>query len=387
MSKSTPPPPETAAAEDYSAPHQVRQDTGENVEQDPPPSAAPDNRESAPQVRHERRAPSETEGPPPRIGLVLGAGAARGWAHIGALEALQALGVRPSVIVGCSSGAIAAAAYAADRLPALRAFAESLTWRGVLGYFDVSWRGGGLIEGRWLSDALRDTVGERDIETLPLRYGAVATELGTGRETWFTSGSLVDSVRASIALPGLMSPIAVGGRWMVDGALVNPMPVSLCRALGADIILGVSMSGDLVTLGRSPLAIPAVEDPNGPLGKAVAPPIPDAPRASWRSWLAGGAGWSAYWADVQTGARPPMPRGRPGYFDVIGQSFFTVQNFVTRVRLAADPVDVLAVPDVASIGIMDFHRAADAIAAGRAAIADRAEIIQALCRPSGARSR
>lgn len=364
-------------------------------------------------------APQATEPAPPSrpvIGVVLGAGAARGWSHIGVLEALEEMNLRPEIVVGCSSGSVVAAAYAAGQLEPLKSFASSLTWRGMLGYFDFSWRGGGLIEGRWLVDFLEQNIGDHRIEELPIAFGTVATELATGRETWFTSGSLLDAVRASIALPGLMTPVAIEGRWMVDGALANPIPVSLCRALGAEVILGVSMSGDLVSLGRSPLALKAKaddlevgEDPvslrkdlaskaaggmlapaeNGAaaarVGRASAE-VAAEQRSSWLAWLMGygGGGWSSYWAGERAagqgaGGPPKPPAGRPGYFDVIGQSFFSVQNFVSRVRLAADPVDVLIVPDVEGIGVMDFHRGAEAIEAGRAAVAAKQAAIAALC--------
>ncbi|MEL6978083.1 MAG: patatin-like phospholipase family protein [Pseudomonadota bacterium] len=363
-------------------------------------------------------------GAAPVIGLVLGAGAARGWSHIGVLQALEARGLKPSIVVGCSSGAVVGAAYASGRLGELTSLVESLTWRGVLSYFDFSWRGGGLIEGRWLVDFFRDSLGDQRIEDLPITFGSVATELSSGRETWFTSGSLVDAVRASIALPGLVTPIAIEGRWMVDGALVNPVPVSLCRALGAQIIIGVSMSGDLVTLGRSPLALPAKADPGAApeelpdvarqraiaameadleqadleaaarsasaarLASRGAPTGAAEQRSSWLAWLTGygGGGWARYWAGANAASQhpgsapapPPAPQGRPGYFDVIGQSFFNVQNFVSRIRLAADPVDLLIVPDVEGLGIMDFHRGVEAIEAGRAAVAAVEDRIEAL---------
>lgn len=342
------------------------------------------------------RSNGDTNGKPV-VGVVLGAGAARGWSHIGVLEALDEIGLSPDIVVGCSSGSVVAAAYAAGKLEPLKSFASSLTWRGMLGYFDFSWRGGGLIEGRWLVDFLDQNIGDHRIEELPIAFGSVATELGTGRETWFTSGSLVDAVRASISLPGLITPIAIDGRWMIDGALSNPIPVSLCRALGAEVILGVSMSGDLVSLGRSPLALNAVADDRDAEKEAEAEAAARAERgsprdaaerqSSWLAWLTGngGGGWSSYWAGAAAshpGAalEPPLPpAGRPGYFDVIGQSFFSVQNFVSRVRLAADPVDILIVPRVEGIGVMDFHRGAESIEAGRAAVAAKQDVIERLC--------
>ncbi|MEM9725705.1 MAG: patatin-like phospholipase family protein [Pseudomonadota bacterium] len=400
----------------------------------PPPAALPDNAPPDDAPPGDAPPPERSRGPAaprrpiasgavdpdrsgrrePVVGVALGAGAARGWSHIGVLEALEEIGVRPSIVVGCSSGAVVGAAYSAGALAPMKDFATALTWRGMLGYFDFSWRGGGLIEGRWLTDFFQETIGDHAIEALPLSFGSVATELSTGRETWFTRGSLLDAVRASIALPGLITPVAIDGRWMVDGALANPIPVSLCRALGAEVIIGVSMNGDLVSLGRSPLALAAradasldpsdkdarfaepeplsLEDP-GP--SRASPATAAERRSSWLAWLTGygGGGWSSYWAGESAAtanpeaaptdrSRPTPPPGRPGYFDVIGQSFFSTQNFISRVRLAADPVDVLVVPAVEGIGIMDFHRGAEAIEIGRQAVAARADLIKALCQAS-----
>lgn len=377
-----------------------------------------------------------TEMKPPKIGVVLGAGAARGWAHIGVLQGLEAIGLKPDVVAGCSSGALVGAAYVSGGLDDLDKFARSLTWSGMLRFFDISWRGGGLIQGRWLVDVLNAHFTDEPIEALAARsgarFGAVATELPSGRETWLTEGAMVDAVRASIALPGLITPARLGGRWLVDGALVNPLPVSLCRALGAEVIIGVSLQGDLVT--RRPVAFshappPTVTAPEGvDLGDvelkdmtlddvaAAAGGKPTARSVSWLQWMVG-QGWSDHKtsapedrvfqggdlervadSDVDAASAPdasstlaatapPRPAvGGPvpkplGYLDVLGDTLFIVQNFVSRVRLAADPVEVLIAPDVSSIGVMDFHRGAEAIDEGRRAVDAAAETLQALAQP------
>ncbi|MFY0614993.1 MAG: patatin-like phospholipase family protein [Hyphomicrobiaceae bacterium] len=185
----------------------------------------------------------------PRIGLVLGAGAGRGWAHIGVLKALAAQGIQPDIVCGCSIGALVGASSVTGHLESLEALARSLTTSRVLRYFDISLSRGGLIEGRWIIDLFRENVDDTAIESTSPIYGAVATDLASGRETWLTSGSIIDAVRASIAIPGLLTPIQIRGRWHVDGALINPLPVSLCRALGADTIIAISLNGDLVSRG------------------------------------------------------------------------------------------------------------------------------------------
>ena len=173
----------------------------------------------------------------PRIGLALGGGAARGWAHIGVLDVLVEAGYAPDVIAGTSIGAVVGGCFAAGKLDQLSAFATGLTKRRVVGLMDFHIGGSGLISGGRLKRLLdRDLDGIR-IEQLTQRFVAIATELGNGHEIWLTHGPLVEALRASYALPGVFDPVKLGGRWLMDGALVNPVPVTACRALGADVVI------------------------------------------------------------------------------------------------------------------------------------------------------
>jgi NTE family protein len=299
-----------------------------------------------------------------KLGIVLGAGLGRGWAHIGVLQGLTELGIKPDIVCGCSIGALVGASYVTGHLETLATLATSLTWRRVLSYMDVSFVGGGLIEGRWIVNFFEDNVEDTAIERARPIYGAVATELHTGRETWLTSGSIIDAVRASIAVPGLFTPIRLGGKWLVDGALVNPLPVSLCRALGADVILGVSLNGDLASRPQSFLA------------EASPQPSQTAGQSEWLRWLSHGLPRGVMAESGNTnGDETKVERDRPGYVEVVGDSFFIVQDFVSRVRLAADPVDLLITPDVAHLGVMEFHRGEEAIEAGRKAVTSAQDAI------------
>lgn len=299
-----------------------------------------------------------------KLGIVLGSGVGRGWAHIGVLQALAELEIKPDIVCGCSIGALVGASYATGHLETLAALATSLTWRRVLSYMDVSFAGGGLIEGRWIVQFFEENVEDTVIERTTPTYGAVATELHTGRETWLTSGSIIDAVRASIAVPGLFTPIQIRGKWLVDGGLVNPLPVSLCRALGADVILGVSMNGDLVSR------------PQSFLGDEPLEAIKTTDQSEWLRWLTHGLprGLKANSSETMK-SDAEFERDRPGYIEVMGESFFIVQDFISRVRLAADPVDLLLAPDVAHIGVMEFHRAEEAIEAGRKAVVSAQDTI------------
>ena len=163
---------------------------------------------------------------------MLGGGAARGFAHIGIIRTLIAKGFTPDIITGTSIGAVVGGCYAAGKLDDIEAWSRSLTRRGLLSYLDVSFGGSGLISGAKLTEKITGGIGDLSIEQLPIRYAAIATEIGTGHEIWITRGRLAEAMRASYALPGIFPPVRLGERWLVDGALVNPVPVSVARALG-----------------------------------------------------------------------------------------------------------------------------------------------------------
>lgn len=281
----------------------------------------------------------------PRIGIALGSGAARGWAHIGVLNVLAEAGIGAHVVCGSSIGAVVGAAHAAGRLGELEAYARALTWRGVLGQLDLRPAGGGLIAGERLARTLVELIGHRAIDTLAIAYGAVATELGSGREVWLRSGDLATAIRASAALPGLMAPVSVDGQWLLDGGLVNPVPVSLCRALGAELVLAVNLNSGIAARHRQP----------------PAPPISDNDRRTLGDLLRGGAG-------TLLAQLLRENHRQPSYFDVLVGSVNIMQDQITRTRLAGDPPDILVQPRLTQVGIMEFNRAPDTIAAGEAAM-------------------
>ena len=181
----------------------------------------------------------------PKIGFVLGAGSARGWAHIGVLRALSEAGIKPDLIAGCSVGAFVGAAFSAGRLDQLEAWALALDWKRVLRLADFGLRGG-LIKGERVNEVFREQFVECEFSELPIQFAAVATDLHSGQEIWLREGKVSVAIGASIAVPGLFRPVPYDDRYLVDGSVVNPIPVSLCRAMGADIILAVDLGSDLV---------------------------------------------------------------------------------------------------------------------------------------------
>jgi NTE family protein len=292
-----------------------------------------------------------------RIGLALGSGAARGWSHIGIIDALTEAGIEPEIVCGTSMGALVGAAYVAGRLADLRQWAEAASWREIVPLMDVRFAGGGLIDAKQVIEFLRGIGIGGPIESYAKTYAAVATDFVTGREIWLQSGLILEAVRASIALPGFISPAKVGGRWLVDGGLVNPVPVSVCRALGADVIIAVNLNGDL--LGRR---FENITD------GSVASPVPSVPSEFFGRML-NQLPPAAREQATQIALRL-LPQGpsTPGYFDVLNNSINIMQDHITRTRLAGEPPHVMLMPRVENIGTMEFTRAKEAVAEGRACV-------------------
>ena len=284
----------------------------------------------------------------PTIGLALGGGAARGFAHIGVIRALVAKGLAPDVIAGTSIGAVVGGCFAAGKIDEFEAWSRSLTRRSLISYLDVSFAGSSLLNGARLAEKLVDGIGDTAIDQLPVRYGAIATEIETGHEIWITRGRLADAMRASYALPGLFPPVRVGHRWLVDGALVNPVPVSVARALGARLVIAVNLNTDMFGRGA---AIPDQGTSEPPIEEEVA-----------RHGLFGMFG-----AEKNAKRRILGTPSRPGLSTVMVEAFNVMQDRITRARLAGDPPDVLISPRVGRLGLFDFQRAAEAISLGEEA--------------------
>jgi NTE family protein len=296
----------------------------------------------------------------PKVAVVLGAGAARGWAHIGVLQGLTALGLTPGIVVGASIGAVVGGCYAAGRLDELEMFSRSLTKRSVLGLMDVSFSGGGLIGGARLRGRLEKVFAGVNIEDLPIRFASIATELGSGNEIWMTRGPLVEAMRASYALPGIFEPVRWGGRWLIDGALVNPVPVTLARALGADKVIAINVVSDAIGRGATLQDPPSLEETAEKVQE-------EGVEQTVSAGVVGGM------LGMRRGAamllRPFMrsESGAPGIAAVMVDAFNITQDRVTRSRLAGDPPDVLITARLGKIGLFEFHRAEELIALGREA--------------------
>jgi NTE family protein len=300
----------------------------------------------------------------PQIGLALGGGSARGWAHIGVIRALQEAGIEPDLVCGTSIGALVGAAYVGGELDRLETWVRSLRLQTVVSFLDFS-LGSGLIKGDKLMEFFRSHFVDRDIRELARPFGAVATDLRRGREIWLREGKVSDAVRASIALPGLFTPMQRDGSWLVDGGLVNPVPVSLSRAMGADLVIAVDLNADLLGRHLKPRPAKAPHNPPRPESESLA----DSVMAHIQAQMS------------HLGLNHDSEPRCPAMLDVLASSINIMQVLITRSRLAGEPADVMVTPLLADLGLMEFHRASVAIDAGRHAV--EAVMPQLLARLNG----
>jgi NTE family protein len=279
------------------------------------------------------------------IGLALGSGSSRGWSHIGIINALAERGIVPDIVCGTSIGSLVGAAYTTGNMDRLESWARSLTKLGVARFMEINLSLTGFVNTERFHDFLNHYIADDSklIEELPKVYASVATDLQSGREIWFTQGSLIEAVWASMALPGLFPAIKLNDRWLVDGGLVNPVPVSVCRALGADIVIAVNLNGDIV-------------------GKRFAKPVPEKRQAD--------SVGNRITELVREYTNISFFNSRdseqiPGLMDAIAGSVNITQDRITRSRMAGDPPDIVFSPKLSNIGLLELYRADEAIAEGR----------------------
>lgn len=292
-----------------------------------------------------------------KIGLALGAGAARGWAHIGIIKALQELGVKIDVVAGCSIGAYVGAAFASGRLDELEEWAFSLSEWQVFGLLGIGFRRGGIASGQKVFLKHSEDFCASTFEEMNIPFTAVATDLYSGKEVVFNKGKVSSAIQASCAIPALFPPIEHEGRWLVDGAVVNPVPVNQCRQLGADFVIAVNLSADF-----RPRLIEKAEKEH------------EANQQKTDQFLSeGSGGFMKQWFSPDP---KPNKKQAPGIVSVMSSSLEILQARVTRSRLGGDPPDLLIEPQLRNVGLLEFHRAEELSNEGRAAVNRLAQQIQ-----------
>ena len=300
-----------------------------------------------------------------RIGLALGSGSSRGLSHIGIIDELLEQGVVPHVVCGSSVGAMVAASWVTGKLERLREWALGMTRFKAARFLDINARFTGFLDEDRFDNFLNEHVADDDmlIENAPRAYGAVATELSTARERWLTRGSLKEAVWASMALPGLFPPRRCQNRWLTDGGLVNPVPISLCHALGANFIVAVNLNGDLVNRYLDQGPTPAVAAPDDEPDEAPDAEQPEIPHAGLMGKL---SNFTREYAGalLQSQSAEEAPRA-PSLVNTIASAINITQDRITRSRMAGDPPDILLSPRLAHIGLLDLYKAEEAIEEGR----------------------
>ena len=327
-----------------------------------------------------------------KIGIALGSGASRGWAHIGVIQALEELGIHVDIVTGCSIGAYVGAAYSSGKLNELQEWVESLTEWQVFALMGVGFYRGGLVSGLKVFKALQDNFAYENFTDLKKPFAAVATDLYSGREVDFTQGSVIEAVRASCAIPGLFPPVCVDNRWLVDGGVVNPVPVNLCRMLGADIVFAVNLSADFrpQSLIQNQLEHEKNQQKTSDFFKRS--------QAQIQNWFKksadkndddnpaaeqGNAGEMNILDQANTGeeldernTNNPQALPTPSILNAMSGSLDILQARVTRSRLAGDPPDILIEPQLRDFGMMEFYRATELIEEGRNSVKRIAEQIK-----------
>jgi NTE family protein len=297
---------------------------------------------------------------PRKIGLALGSGSARGWAHIGVIRALSEAGIRVDYVAGTSIGALVGAVYAAGNIDTLEEVVLELDWKQIAYFFDVVFPKSGLIDGKKVADFVRNHVQEKNIEELVIPFRAVSTDLATGREVVLNQGDIIEAVRASISVPGIFTPVKRDGAILVDGGMVNPIPVSVVREMGADFVIAVDLTHDIVGekgIKKTPVAKSTASAPNS---------------GSGRSFIKGSKIRDALSNTLGTHALPALTQIKqwrsadplPNIFEVLMTSTRIMETQISVTRLKTDPPDLLIRPNLGHLRLLEFNRAQEAIAEG-----------------------
>ena len=299
----------------------------------------------------------------PKIGLALGSGASRGWSHIGVINALLEEGIEPDVVCGTSVGAMVGASYAAGNLEKLQEWVTGTSRSEIYRFFDIKFSQTGFVDIGRLEDFLHKCVADEDvtIDELSKPFAAIATDLDSGREVLLRDGSVANAVRASMSLPGLFPPVRDDGRWLVDGGLVNPVPVSACHVLGAEVVIAVNLNSDIV--GKT-------------LKRTVATPAPEE-AGLLQSLKKQAKEYSSSLFSSSDSEETP-----PGLLSVVSSSINIFQDRITRSRLAGDPADVVLSPKLSDVGLLEFGKAPEAMKTGEDCVKRAIEEIKAVTRSS-----
>lgn len=320
-----------------------------------------------------------------KIGLALGSGSARGLSHIGVIRGLERIGIVPDVIAGCSVGALVGASYMAGRLDSLESWALSIQESKMRQFFSLNFSSAGFVNHSRLNDLYSDIIGEHGthFDHLGGRFAAVATDLSSGAEVWLKDGDVAEAINASMAFPGLFPAVMRENRWLVDGGLVNPVPVSLCRALGADIVIGVNLNVDIIQSFSTVTTTDANDASDANHATSSEQPLSESPEEAVDEDSADLDLWEKTRLRFQKTMQLISSDGsnveEPKTLDMVSNSINIMQVHLTRSRLAGNPPTVLLAPRLSHIGLLELYKAQEAIEEGEACVQRMSDEIKFRC--------
>ncbi len=287
----------------------------------------------------------------PGLGLALGSGMSRGLAHIGVLKVLNKHNIFPSIVAGTSIGSVVGGCYLAGKLDDFEEWALSLNRLKILSYLDFRVRSAGLVGGKRLKKTLGEHFDDTQFKDLPHKFVCIATDLATGHEVWLRDGNLMEAMTASFALPGVFPPVSIDGRNLVDGALVNPCPISPCQALGARMTIAIDLNTDLIGKSTKP----------GANYQTIAGfdvfDNKDVPPEQQKKFKASALSRRLFRRE----------KHNPSLFGVMVSGLGIIQDRLTRSRLAGEPPDIHIKPPIGHIGLLEFEKAEELIKLGEEA--------------------
>jgi len=287
-----------------------------------------------------------------KVGLALGSGSARGWAHIGAIEAIEEAGVPIHYIAGTSIGAFVGAVYATGHLASLKEFALQMDWKKVISYFDVVFPKSGFMDGKKVHELFSLHTDAKTFADFNIPVRMVATDLKTGKKVVIDSGNIIEGIRASVSVPGVFTPVKRGDQWLVDGGLVDPVPVSVVRNMGADFVIAVDLNSDLINHDYKLNKKPSIET----LPKKERNELVIRIAAQYNSAEKAVKAKINRWISSSTKS--------PNIIDVMGTSLGIMQEQLSRINLAMDPPNILIQPRLGDLKMFDFDQAERSIKEG-----------------------
>ncbi len=290
-----------------------------------------------------------------KLGLVLGSGASRGWAHIGVLEALEEQGLHIHMITGASAGSFIAASYAGGGLENIKRFALDMDWKRVLTYMDIAFPRSGFIDGKKVADLIKLYTNVADFKDLHIPVQMVTTDMRSGEQVVLSEGSVTEALRASMAVPGLVTPVQIGGRWLVDGGVVNPLPIDVCRSMGADIVVAVDLNSERISRKAGETVTASQKHKAAAIEKKRLEVL--------KSWVARyGAAGKTVSAKIDQWFSRAEPS--PHIFEILVSSLNIMQRKIEQMNIESHPPDVLIRPRLGDMKFFDYDQAENAIDEG-----------------------